>query len=63
MLSVSPSGPTPIGAITGIRSEWMITSIMCGSTPHGVADKAEIEDGVDIELRIADAPLEPPRAA
>jgi hypothetical protein len=32
MLSVSPSGPTPIGATTGIKSELMITSMMCGST-------------------------------
>src|SRR3990170_3680516 len=39
MLRVSPSGPTTIGAITGIRSELMITSIICGSTATGSPTK------------------------
>src|SRR5680860_1332512 len=32
---VSPSGPTPIGATTGIRSDWMMTSMIWGSTSPG----------------------------
>src|SRR5262245_27432472 len=39
MLRVSPSGPTPIGATTGIKSDWMMTSMICGSTAAGSPTK------------------------
>src|SRR5262245_48494396 len=39
MLRVSPSGPSPIGATTGIKSDWMMTSMICGSTAAGSPTK------------------------
>src|SRR5215510_15277327 len=39
MLRVSPSGPSPIGATTGIKSDWIMTSMICGSTAAGSPTK------------------------